>query len=399
MAAFWLENTTGRGFSKQMKRTIICSLLLVFAAQSTASAAVNVQLVTDEAEAVLAILGKKKAGEAITDADWQRVFQSEGYVRLKKREASMQRSFEDADFKTFVLSDQLAARAEALAETLARWRNADVTRSARLALAYLPKDATIRAKIYPVIKPRDNSFVFEVKTDPAIFLYLDPAVSREKFENTLAHELHHIGYSGTCPRKGVVAQIEKLTPNAQKVIGWAGAFGEGFAMLAAAGGPNVHPHAVSSAEERARWDKDVANFNEDLKKVDTFFTEVLADKLTADQIREKGFSFFGVQGPWYTVGWRMSVLIEKTYGRAKLIECMCDQRVLLSTYNRAATNHNRTAGKPLALWSAAITNLPETAINSWKGIVPLHSTRADVSAFRRVRLYRNGSPARHELRS
>ena len=74
----------------------------------------------------------------------------------------------------------------------------------------------------------------------------------------------------------------------------------------------------------------------------------------------------------------MSVLIEKTYGRAKLIESMCDQRQLLSTYNRAATRYNRTARQPLALWSAAVTNLPEAATNSWKGIVPLRSTRADV---------------------
>ena len=337
-----------------MKLRVICCFLLVLTAQSVAAAAVNVNLVTDEAEAVLAILTKKKAGEPITEADWQRVFQSEGYVRLKQRETSMQRSFEDADFKTFVLSDQLAPRLPALAETLARWRQADLTHAARLALAYLPKDASIRAKIYPVIKPRDNSFVFDVKNDPAIFLYLDPAVSREKFENTLAHELHHIGYGSTCPRKDVSTEIEKLTPNAQRVLGWTGAFGEGFAMLAAAGGPNVHPHAVSKAEERARWDKDLANFNEDLKKVDSFFAEILTDKLTADQIRDRGFSFFGVQGPWYTVGWRMSVLIEKTYGRAKLIQCMCDQRLLLSTYNRAAARYNRGSRKPLALWSSTV---------------------------------------------
>lgn len=337
-----------------MKLRIICGFLLVLTAQSVALAAVNVRLVTDEAEAVLAILTKKKAGEPLTDADWQRVFQSEGYVRLKQRETSMKRSFEDTDFKTFVLSDQLSARLPALEETLARWRKADLTRAAGLALAYLPKDASIRAKIYPVIKPRDNSFVFDVENDPAIFLYLDPAVNREKFENTLAHELHHIGYGSTCPRKDVSDEIGKLPQRVQNLLTWIGAFGEGFAMLAAAGGPNVHPHAVSSAEDRARWDKDVANFNEDLKKVDSFFTEILEDKLNADQIREKGFSLFGVQGPWYTVGWRMSVLIEKTYGRARLIQSICDQRLLLSTYNRAAAKYNRTARKPLALWSAAV---------------------------------------------
>jgi hypothetical protein len=334
-----------------MKLSLAFTLVLILLLQGSSSSAVEVQLVTDEADAALAILAKRKHNQPITDADWQRVFQSEGYVRLKQRETSMQRSFEDADFKTFMLSDQLAAKTTALEETLARWQRADITRVAQRALAYLPQDAVIRAKIYPVIKPRDNSFVFEVKSDPAIFLYLDPAMSAEKFENTVAHELHHIGYGSTCPRKDVADAISKRSEREQIMLKLVGAFGEGFAMLAAAGGPDVHPHAVSSAEDRARWDKDVSNFNSDLQKVDMFFTEVLQGKLTERQIQEKGFSFFGIQGPWYTVGWKMAVLIEKTYGRAKLIECMCDQRALLATYNRAATEYNRNTREPLALWS------------------------------------------------
>ncbi|MCM3901830.1 MAG: hypothetical protein ND866_09005 [Pyrinomonadaceae bacterium] len=323
-------------------------------AQTSKPSAVNVHMVTDEAEAVLAILAKRKTNQSITETDWQRVFVSEGYVRLKARETSMKRPFEDADFKTFVLSDELAQRLQALEETLARWKRADITRAARLALAYLPKAALIKAKIYPVIKPRDNSFVFDVKNDPAIFLYLDPTVSREKFENTLAHELHHIGYSSSCLSKRTSDQIGKLPPNAQRVLGWIGAFGEGFAMLAAAGGPDINPHAVSSLEERARWDKDLANFNDDLKKVETFFLNVLGNRLTKDEMQATAFSFFGVQGPWYTVGWKMSVLIEKTFGRAKLIECICDQRKLLLTYNKAAAKYNRRFPGPLVLWSTAV---------------------------------------------
>ncbi len=316
--------------------------------------AVNVRLVTDEADAVLAILAKKKTNQPITEADWQRVFQSEGYIRLKKRESSMKRPFEDADFKTFVLSDEVTKQAQALEETLAKWSKADITHSARLALAYLPKEARIAAKIYPVIKPRTNSFVFEVKTDPAIFLYLDPTVSKEKFENTLAHELHHIGYSSSCPSKQTSEEIAKLPTSAQIVVKMIGAFGEGFAMLAAAGGPNVHPHAVSNSDERLRWDKDMATVNDDLKKVETFFIDVLGNRLTEDQIQQNGSSFFGIQGPWYTVGWKMSVLIEKTYGRRTLIECICDQRKLLTTYNRAAARHNRTSREQLAVWSATV---------------------------------------------
>lgn len=317
-------------------------------------AAVNVRLVTDEAEAVLAILAKRKTNQPITEADWQGVFSSEGYVRLKKRETSMKYSFEDADFKSFVLSDTLAERAQALEETLARWHHADITGAAGLALAYLPKDAHIKAKIYPVIKPRENSFVFDVKTDPAIFLYLDPAVSREKFENTLAHELHHIGYSSSCPSRKASDEIGKLPQNKKVVIQLIGAFGEGFAMLAAAGGSAIHPHAVSNSEERARWDRDMANFNNDLKKVEKFFVDILDNRLTEEEIRNTFSSFFGIQGPWYTAGWKMSVLIERTYGRAKLIECICDQRKLLPTYNKAAVKYNRRAREPLVSWSESL---------------------------------------------
>jgi hypothetical protein len=321
------------------------------AAQPVFPKAVDVHLVTDEAEAVLAILSKKRLHHAPTDADWQRLFSSEGYTRLKRREAAMNRSFEDADFKTFVLSDALAERARALEETLERWKRADIGRAARLALAYLPRGAKIRAKIYPVIKPRENSFVFEVRDNPAIFLYLDPQVSRGKFENTLAHELHHIGYGSGCPAESTANAVAQLPESTQTAIKLVGAFGEGFAMLAAAGGPDIHPHVVSSAEERARWDRNVANFNGDLKKVEAFFLNVINKRLTNEQVQETTSSFFGVQGPWYTVGWKMSVVIEKAYGRAKLIQCICDQRRLLTTYNRAARKHNRHSVEQLALWS------------------------------------------------
>jgi len=330
--------------------------LIVLFAFGSAAAQVNVKLVTDEAEAVLSALAKRKANQTITETDWQRIFQSEGYVRLKKRETSMQRSFEDAEFKKFVLSDDLAKRAASLEETLARWKSADVSGAARLALAYLPKDAQIRAKIYPVIKPRENSFVFEVKEDPAIFLYLDPAVGQKKFENTLAHELHHIGYGSSCSATSAADEIKKLPANTQMVLKWVSAFGEGFAMLAAAGGPDVHPHAVSGADERARWDKDVANFDDELKKVEQFFLDILGNKLTEDQIQKTASSFFGIQGPWYTVGWKMSVVIEKSFGRARLIECFCDQRKLLATYNEAAAKYNGSSAKPLPLWSRTIVD-------------------------------------------
>lgn len=316
-----------------------------------ASDRVVVELVTDEADAALNILAKKKSAQQITEADWQRLFDSEGYRRLKKREAAMERSFDDADFKAFMLSDDLLQRSDKLSKTLGRWQQANPRHAAQQALAYLPRQAQIRAKIYPVIKPRTNSFVFEIDSDPAIFLYLDPEVTNEQFENTIAHEFHHIGYGTTCPATSTKEAIASLSSNKQTALKWLGAFGEGFAMLAAAGGPDVHPHANSKKEDRERWDRDAQNFENDLRKVEKFFLDVLRNRLNEEQTRTTAFSFYGVQGPWYTVGWKMAVTIERAYGRERLIECMCDQRQLLSTYNSAAAKLDR--GK-LPLWSSEL---------------------------------------------
>lgn len=280
------------------------------AAQGPAASALDVRIVTDEADAVLLILQKLKSGQPVADTDWEHLFSTEGYVRLKKREQSLKRPFEDEDFRKFALSAELAARTDALAETLKRWEQADLKAAAARALAYLPSGTAIRAKVYPVIKPKTNSFVTELQTDPAIFLYLNPDMNSAQFENTVAHELHHIGLAAACLPAYDAEQFKKKLAEVRAALEWAGAFGEGIAMLAAAGGPDIHPHAVSPAPDRERWDKDMANFNTDLKKVEAFFLDVLDGRLKGEEaIREAGFSFFGIQGPWYTVGWRMAVLI------------------------------------------------------------------------------------------
>lgn len=340
---------------------VVLSLLVLASEVQTARSAsspdslVSVRIVSDEADEVLSILAMRRAHQLVTVESWDRLFGSEGYVRLKKREASVRRPFTDDEFKRFVLSDSLASKFDTLAGTLNRWRRADATAAARRALAYLPAGAKIQTKIYPVIKPKTNSFVFEVDTDPAIFLYLNPEVKREKFENTLAHELHHIGYAHSCAAAATqLSGDSTLAPGIRTVLEWIGAFGEGVAMLAAAGGPGVHPHAVSRPAERARWDNDMRNFSTDLKNVDRFFLDILEGKLTPGQIQETAESFFGVQGPWYTVGWRMAVTIEDRYGRNALIGCICDPRLLLSTYNKAAADDAGDPGKPPALWSLAL---------------------------------------------
>lgn len=314
---------------------------------------VQLRVDTSEAEAVLAVVGKRSAGHSISESDWQELFATEPYRRLKQREADLDRSFSDEEFQQFVLSDALAGRAESLRQTLHAWQARDLKPSARRVLDYLPPQAHINATVYPVIKPRMNSFVYDAGGDAGIFLYLDPEDSAEKFENTVAHELHHVGFASVAGQWEAI--LADLPVTSRRAVEWMGAFGEGFAMLAAAGGPDTHPHAVSPVEDRFRWDRDMTNFNRDVHTLENFFLDVVEGRLTTEaDVRESAMSFFGEQGPWYTVGYRMAVIVERRYGRATLIACMMDPRLLLERYNAAATESNSQGGEPLVLWSARL---------------------------------------------
>jgi hypothetical protein len=265
----------------------------------------------------------------------------------------MQRAFSDSDFVGFVRSDTLQHRYAALRGALTAWSRADVRAAAHRVLAYLPAEARIRATVYIVIKPRTNTFVWDVDRDPAIFLYLDPRVSAAKFTNTVAHELHHIGFASI--RARARERLTSLSADVRPAAEWMAAFGEGFAMLAAAGSPDVHPHNVSPADERARWDSDIANFNRDLRALERFFLDIVDGRLTgSDSIRAVASTFYGVQGPWYTVGYQMAATVEKRFGREELTRCMVDPRLLLRRYNEAAVELNRSNRDALALWSRAL---------------------------------------------
>jgi len=308
---------------------------------------IDLKLITDEAEAAILIMEKNAQYLEINETDWNRLFTSEPYIRLKKREEVMNRPFTDDEFKKFLLSDTLKPYINLFKNTLNNWKASDLTAAAQKALKYLPEGSKIKAKIYPVIKPKTNSFVFESDTDPAIFLYLNTNITREKYENTLAHELHHIGFAGTCSEK-VLSDSNK---NYVTMTEWMGAFGEGIAMLAAAGGPDIYPHLYSIAADKERWDSDIKNFPDDIRKLDRFFLNIYNNKLTDKQIQDTGFSFFGIQGPWYTVGWKMASIVEKKFGREKLINCLCNMSDLLVLYNKAVDNTDNEK------WSAELIDI------------------------------------------
>jgi hypothetical protein len=195
-------------------------VLVVLPAFALAEEAGRIQIHPDfsEADAVLAILAKRSASQTVTGSDWESLFVNEPYQRLKKREASMHRDFTDDEFKKFILSDALLKQRDALAHIVLDWKQADLHLAAARVLQYLPAESVIRTKVFPVIKPVPNSFVFDMDTDPAIFLYVDTAISSAAFQNTVAHEMHHIGLSSV--DKLYEQKIASLPPVTTLQHGW-----------------------------------------------------------------------------------------------------------------------------------------------------------------------------------
>jgi hypothetical protein len=120
------------------KRLFYPCLVLVFgamisspplSARQAARERIQLTLDTSEAEQALAIAMSHRDGGSITDTEWQKLFATQPYQRLKKREEQIGQAhhdgglaFADDDFKKFVLSDDLLGRAADLRSTLDQWK-------------------------------------------------------------------------------------------------------------------------------------------------------------------------------------------------------------------------------------------------------------------------------------
>ena len=279
------------------------------------SSAVGVHLMTDEAEAVLGILAKRNNQLPLTEADWSRLLTSEGYVRLKAREASMKRSFEDEAFKSFVLSPELGPQTATL-ETDARPMVKGRHGSAREKRS----DATFPNVLVsgPRSTPSSNlRLTVSSSTSQATLRSFCISIPRSMRTSFATRSLMSCTTSASVavvhPRT-IADEIARLPQETQTALTWIGAFGEGFAMLAAAGSPDSSSswrEPCRGAEQRGI---EVSRMRAPIdSKLEGFFQSVLQKQLTGDQVREAGFQFFGVQGPWYTVGWQMAVTIERAF--------------------------------------------------------------------------------------
>jgi hypothetical protein len=315
---------------------------------------VRLRVFTTEANDALTIMALQDSARRVEL--WQEVMATEEYRRFTQRDSIFHRARSAASFYAWLTSDSVTARAPVLGQAFTEWSRADIAGAGRLSAAYLPPGTPVHASLYFVIKPQHNTFVYDVDKDPAIFVSVEPAMNRAQFENEVAHELHHIGYAAACR----TSDTAKAATAMDTVAEWMSSFGEGWAMLAAAGGPNANPHWESDSVDRARWDTDYAHVGDGLQQLSEFFAAVLDRRLTSpDSIQAHAMRFFGIQGPWYTVGYLMVRTVEMTYGRRRLLSTLCDPVKLVLTYEEAARAANMRTDAKLPRW-------PNSLVRVWR---------------------------------
>lgn len=307
-------------------------LALVFLL-ACADAAAQLRIDTSQADAAVALAERFARNDPPLAADLAALQASPGQQRLAARQSSLGASMPDEREWLDYLGSR-APGARALRTTLDAWRMLDTSAAEARALAYLPPGTALRATVYPVVKPSDNSFVYDLRGEPAIFLHLDPSVPPAEFANTVAHELHHVGLAAACPHaKG------SDDPRISQLRRWLGGFGEGRAMLAAAGSADVHPHADGRAEARGQWDRDLARAREDIEALAAFFIDLLDGRVSGSDAAALGMRFVNdgsrPQGPFYTVGWLMASTVERAFGRERLVAGSCRPEALLLDYGQA----------------------------------------------------------------
>ena len=97
--------------------------------------------------------------------------------------------------------------------------------------------------------------------------------------------MHPIGLAST--DKLYERKVASLPAGAQEAALWMRAFGEGLAVLAAAGSPEVAPNQYAPPEMQQTWARGMNDFNQDLEVLTEFFLEVIDGRLPGNAANQK----------------------------------------------------------------------------------------------------------------
>ncbi len=313
----------------------------------------SLNLITDEVEILIEILKRKVNNKPINKEQWDELFNSIGFKMLARRETEMNEGIDKSEFKDFVMNKIASYRYISYKKSLEKLKSMNSGEIIKSTKNYLPDNTKLDTDIIPVIKPQKNSFIHKINDELVLFLYLEPDILKEKMENKLIHELHHIGFDYVYQN----SDYSYLSKQAQKVIEWTNAFGEGFAMLAAAKGLENHPNKFDE-DLKSKWDKNMENYNKDFHKIQNFLLNILEGHFADDQkLYNRGFQLMtnnGGQGSWYTVGYQIAIIIEREAGHDVLIDCMKDLTKIYFQYNNLVEIYNKKRNEDLPKWNDKI---------------------------------------------
>ena len=350
---------------------LACLVSISVVSQASPGSTVEVRVDTAQAEVVLNLLAARARGEAVPTSSWARVLASEGYRRALERELAIDerlgidRGYSDESFLEWAESDAALEGLAARTRTLAAWADVDVDAAGARAMAYLPPDVRLVATVYPLVRSQLNSFVWDLPDDPAIFMAVGADMSAEELQLTLAHELHHVGLVGRCEESESAGDETVAAAR-----GWLSGFGEGLAVLAAAGGPDGDTHAVGQVDLRTAWQVRLDNVEADMRRLESFLLDVAEGRLEGEEARRQGMAFVSAegvpQGAFYSLGWFMAVAVERRLGREAVIAATCDHGRLLTDYQRVAAtlSGERSAEEPLPAWSEGLLRVLELGRDS-----------------------------------
>ena len=202
-----------------------------------------------------------------------------------------------------------------LIEEIEENKNEILRDACRRATEYLPDNTEVEAKIYFIIGGSDAYGVNLIDTLAVVMNLSHFLGNLNKLSAVLAHELHHkaLGHYTReiywrLTRKGLI-NIRNVYEILLEVMG------EGVASLVSS------PYLV--------YEKYIAlkeNIKEDYRKVETGIIEAYAGKETFSKL------YSGID-PIYTVGLDMSIAIETTLGKNKLVETLKDPTTFSFFYN------------------------------------------------------------------
>jgi len=223
------------------------------------------------------------------------------------------------------------ARIDHLTRTLDRIRGGRyVERAMRKALEHLPAGADLDCTVYFLLDGESGAYA--LAGDLAVDLLQVDFEGWLSLENSLAHELHHVGLEGFMP------DIDRLPDPERQAVSLLGlCVVEGSALYLIHGYPTGPGPSAKTRGCRADYLRYSSELDMWMSRLERAMERALAGGFNAKSFEREVRAFLeGYMGAAYWVGARMVEAIAVELGRRAAVDILSSLQDFLPTYNRCA---------------------------------------------------------------